>query len=142
VVLQSFYPNHYALELARRQDYDGFFRREIEFRKLMGYPPASRLVAFLVSDRRLERALRTAERVAAALRARAAAGASGGSLRILGPAMAPLERLRGEYRCQILLKSPPGSDPLPIVHDVFTELAARKAPLRKVRVDVDPLSLL
>ena len=61
--------------------------------------------------------------------------------RVLGPATAPLERLRGQYRMQILVKSPPDLDAISILQDGLVEIERRKAS-SKVHVDVDPLSLL
>src|SRR5262245_50486784 len=100
VVIQSFYPDHYALRFARRADYAGFFQKESEFRRLMGYPPWTRLVQLLVTHAELERAMALAERIASALRTAARAQSAVPAVRVLGPALAPLEKLRGKYRCQ------------------------------------------
>ncbi len=142
VVIQSFYPDHYALQYARRQDYDGFFRREIEYRKLMSYPPARALVQILITDADLVKAMRAGEKIAAALKTSSAGKPGESRPYVLGPASAPLEKLKGRYRVQLLIKSMPGADVLRVLHDAFAGLARDKFSLKNVHVDVDPLSLL
>jgi primosomal protein N' (replication factor Y) len=141
VVIQSYHPENYALQFARRQDYPGFYRQEIDFRRLMGYPPFQNLIQILVSDSDASRALHTAEQIAAALKLRISRADCIDKPRVLGPATAPLERLRGQYRMQILVKSPPDLDAISILQDGLVEIERRKAS-SKVHVDVDPLSLL
>ncbi len=142
VVLQSFHPDHYALRFAREQDYRGFYEREIEFRRLMGYPPFLKLVQILVSDADAAKASRTADWIATALRERARVMQEPARPRVLGPAPAPLEKLRGKYRIQILVKWPAGSDHAPLLEDCFADLARHRVSTAGVHVDVDPLSLL
>ncbi len=142
VVVQSYYPDHYALQYARRQDYVGFYRKEIEFRRLMGYPPFRNLVQILIEDPDPGKAARTAERIADVFKKRVRAGSTGARTVILGPASAPIEKLRGNYRMQILIKSPPGFDAAPLLEDCFSQINEHKISTSKIRVDVDPLSLL
>jgi primosomal protein N' (replication factor Y) len=141
VVIQSFYPEHYALRFAREQDYEGFFRHEKEFRSLMRYPPAGRLIQIVVANTDEGRGLRIAEKIADALRERLRRARTDG-VRVLGPAAAPIEKLRGSYRFQLLVKYDLDADAHPALDAAFADLAARKVSLRNVRVDVDPLSLL
>jgi primosomal protein N' (replication factor Y) (superfamily II helicase) len=142
VIVQSYQPDHYALQYAAKQDYAGFYRHEIEFRRLLGYPPFRNLVQILVSDSDQAKAFRIGEKVASALKQgnQRMEGAAG--LHILGPAAAPLEKLRGKYRVQILLKLERKEDAAKALQEAFARLAAHKVPLKEVRVDVDPLSLL
>jgi primosomal protein N' (replication factor Y) len=135
VVLQSYRPDHYALRLACAQDYGGFLERELEFRRTMGYPPAGALVNLVFRAAERERAAREAWAVARALRER-----SPGLFRVLGPASAPLARLRGEFRMQVLLKGPRRSM-REAVRDV---LDRRYGPVRwpGVVVDVDPATVM
>ncbi len=142
VVIQAFYPEHYALQNARRQDYDGFFRREIEYRELMGYPPMRGLVQILITDAKAAKARQSGEKIAAALKAGAAGLDADSRPHILGPAFAPVEKLRGKYRIQLLIKSKPGTDVLPLLRDAFARLEEQKVSLRNAHIDVDPLSLL
>ncbi len=142
VILQSFYPDHYALRFARKQDYGGFYHQEVEFRGLLGYPPFTQLVQILVSEASVQKAFMIAGKIAAALRMFVPQSDSGQKVRLLGPAVAPLERLRGKYRVQILLKVYPGGDLLGALDQAFRYASEHRVPLRNVSVDVDPLSLL
>jgi primosomal protein N' (replication factor Y) len=142
VVLQSFYPENYALRFARKQDYQGFYEQEIEFRRLMGYPPFRNLIQFLVSDPDASKATRNADKIAGILKQQIRIAEEGSRPRVLGPAPAPLEKLRGKYRMQILLKWHPESNPTAVLHNCFAELARHKISSGKIHVDVDPLSLL
>jgi primosomal protein N' (replication factor Y) len=141
VVIQSFYPDHYAMHFAQKQDYRGFFEKEIEFRKLMGYPPFRNLIQIVVSDPDNSKAMRNAEKIAATLKLHSEKMEAKSKPHILGPAAAPLEKLRGNFRMQILIKARSGNDSLPILQDCFADLDRQKIS-SKVNVDVDPLSLL
>ena len=141
VVIQSFYPDHYAMHFAQKQDYRGFFEKEIEFRKLMGYPPFRNLIQIVVSDPDNSKAMRNAEKIAATLKLHSEKMEAKSKPHILGPAAAPLEKLRGNYRMQILIKARSGGDSLPVLQDCFADLDRQKIS-SKVNVDVDPLSLL
>jgi primosomal protein N' (replication factor Y) (superfamily II helicase) len=141
VVIQSFYPDNYALHFAQKQDYQGFHEKEIEFRKLMGYPPFRRLIQIVISDPDAAKASRNADKIAGALKAQFDKMESGSRPHILGPAAAPLEKLRGNYRMQILIKIRLGIDATTVLQDCFANLDSQKIS-SKVHVDVDPLSLL
>jgi primosomal protein N' (replication factor Y) len=135
VVLQSHLPDHYALRLACAQDYEAFFEREMEFRRTMGYPPSAALLNLIVRSADARKGAREADALARALRERAA-----GQFRVLGPARAPLARLRREHRHQILLKG----------RRAAMREAARQALVERygevrwpgVSVDVDPVSVM
>jgi primosomal protein N' (replication factor Y) len=142
VVIQSFYPDHYALTSAKQHDFSAFFAREIEFRRQLGYPPFCNMVQILVTDSELQRAFLAGEKIAAALKRCRDSAPPGSGCRVLGPAAAPLEKLRGKYRVQLLLKLPAGTSAAPLLETAFGLLAAEKVPLAGVHVDVDPLSLL
>jgi primosomal protein N' (replication factor Y) len=142
VVIQSYHPENYAVQFAQEQNYQGFYEQEIEFRKLMGYPPFRRLIQILISDPDRDKALRTAEKIAGALRQCAAKTEGHWKPHILGPAAAPLGKLRGQYRIQILIKLHPGAGGISILQDCFEDLERKKISSAKVHVDVDPLSLL
>jgi primosomal protein N' (replication factor Y) len=135
VILQSHLPDHYAVERACAQDYLAFFEREMEFRRTMGYSPAAALVNLLLRSSDAAEAAEGAEALARRLR-----GEAQGRYRVLGPARAPLARLRGEHRWQILLK---GGRPA-MREAVRRALVERFGPVRwpGVSVDVDPMSLM
>jgi primosomal protein N' (replication factor Y) len=141
VIIQSYHPDNYALQFAQNQDYRGFYEREIEFRRLMGYPPFSRLVQILISDPDSVRACDTAEKIAQRLKLHVARSDARFRPHVLGPAAAPIEKIRGNYRMQILLKCRPESVSASLLRECFDELEHKKFS-SKVHVDVDPLSLL
>ena len=141
VVIQSFYPDNYALHFAQRQEYEGFYEKEIEFRKLMGYPPFRQLIQIVISDPDQAKASRNAEKIAGALKAHFGQIKSDAKPHLLGPAAAPLEKLRGNYRMQILIKINPGIEATAILQDCFAHLESQKIS-SKIHIDVDPVSLL
>ncbi len=100
VVIQTFMPQHETILLAREHRFDEFVRRELSRRKALGYPPFRRLMLIRFSHPKAEHGLRLARAVADVFRRRAST-----SLQILGPAPAPLQRLRGRYRFQMLIKA-------------------------------------
>ena len=98
-IVQTLFPTHYSIQHACRQDYAGFFEEELQFRQAMQYPPAVALVNAIVKGR--------TEQARDARRRRAGAGAAGRTrapYRVLGPAPAPLSRLKGEHRAQFFMK--------------------------------------
>jgi primosomal protein N' (replication factor Y) (superfamily II helicase) len=138
VLVQTFYPEHYAIRLARDQNYPGFFNKEMSFRRVMHYPPAAFLANIVARDVKLERAAEIAALLENFLRR--AAGEH--TLRILGPHPAPLARVKGRYRIQILLKA----NSRPHLHRVLRGLSAEcdrdRIPPRSVTIDVDPVSIM
>jgi primosomal protein N' (replication factor Y) len=135
VILQSHLPDHYALRLACAQDYEAFFAHEMEFRATMGYPPALALVNLVLRSRDAAQAARAAAALARTLRE-----ACAGRYRVLGPASAPLARLRQEHRVQILLT---GQRPA-MRSALRSALLARFGEVRwpGIAVDVDPVSIM
>jgi primosomal protein N' (replication factor Y) len=134
-IIQTLYPEHYSVQLACRQDYPGFFEREINYRRGMRYPPFVALVNAVVRGRSFEEAMQTAVDIVAGLGPATAAG----GFAILGPAPAPLARLRGEHRVQFFLK---GARRAEMRNALKTVLAGMPQIRRRVTVDVDPLSVL
>ena len=135
VVLQSHLPDHYALTLAVEQNFEAFFEREMEFRRTMGYPPVAALVNIVIRAAQAGPGAREADALGRKLREVAA-----GRFRVLGPAHAPLARLRNEHRFQILLK---GQRPA-MRRAVREALVDRYGPTRwpGIVVDVDPLTVM
>jgi primosomal protein N' (replication factor Y) len=132
--VQTLFPSHYSIRLATTQDYAAFFAEEMHFRTAMQYPPVLAMVNVVVRGRTLDEALEGAG--ALARRARALAGAG---VTVLGPAPAPLARLRGAYRAQCFLKG----TSRPVLGAAVRE-AARALPAlaKRLIVDVDPLTVL
>jgi primosomal protein N' (replication factor Y) len=142
VVLQSYHPENYALRFAQQQDYFGFYQQEIDFRKMMGYPPFRNLIQILVSDADAGSAGRVAETIAKTLKRHSSQMEVGMRPHVLGPAAAPMEKLRGSYRMQILVKYPPDSDIRTFLQSCFDDLERHRISSATVHIDVDPLSLL
>jgi primosomal protein N' (replication factor Y) (superfamily II helicase) len=134
-VVQTLYPNHYSIQLACRQDYPAFYEKELHFRKAMRYPPVVSLINTIVRGRTFTGAMDDAAEIVQRLREADQQGA----LRVLGPAPAPLGRLRGEYRTQLLVK---GVNRRRMREAVVAAIAAKPDLPRRVTVDVDPLSVL
>jgi primosomal protein N' (replication factor Y) (superfamily II helicase) len=132
-IVQTLYPGHYSIELACRQDFPAFYEREMLFRRAMRYPPLISLVNAVVRSRTFAGAMDDAAGIVEQMRR------SDNGLRILGPAPAPLGKLRGEYRAQLLIK---GTNRKKIREALQSALAARPELQRRVAVDIDPLSVL
>ena len=132
-IVQTLYPDHYSIQLACRQDFPAFYERELQFRRAMRYPPLMSLVSAVVRSRTFAGAMDEAADIVERLRI------ADPGLRILGPAPAPLGKLRGEYRAQLLIK---GMNRKKIREALQSALAARPELQRRVVVDVDPLSVL
>jgi primosomal protein N' (replication factor Y) (superfamily II helicase) len=136
VVIQAFDPGHPVLRSAATQDYEAFYEREIGYRRALRYPPFTAVVEVVVEDGDPARASAWS-----AVLADAIAREGGEKLILSGPGPAPIERLKGKYRMQILVRS---AGRRRLVESVGRALEASegKVPRRAVRVDVDPVSLL
>jgi primosomal protein N' (replication factor Y) len=102
VIVQTFNPDHYAVAAAARDGAKAFYRQEMEYRREASYPPFSRLVN-LVTTASAEEHARAA---AVALKDILRPGIEPGEGEIMGPAPAPLARLKGKYRYHLAVKSP------------------------------------
>jgi primosomal protein N' (replication factor Y) len=136
VVVQTYNPEHYAVECARRHDSVDFYRQEVAFRRSAGYPPFGELVLVTVAGADREEAARAAAEVAAELRK--TVGSQGA---VLGPSPAPLAHLRGLERIQILLKGEFGVTGREALRAVADGVRRREEGLR-LTWDVDPQSML
>jgi primosomal protein N' (replication factor Y) (superfamily II helicase) len=105
VILQTYTPEHYALQAVAKHDYQLFFEREMAFRKRAAYPPYSRLTRLVYATGGAEQAEVGARQLATSLRSLLAEG-NAGSGEVVGPVPCRLPRLRGRWRWQILLRSP------------------------------------
>jgi primosomal protein N' (replication factor Y) (superfamily II helicase) len=137
VLIQTYFPEHYAIQDAVRQEYLSFYERELHFRRMMSYPPFTSLANVIVRDTNLEKAIRWSRRLSEYFALHDAKG-----IRILGPASAPLARLKREHRFQFLLKSPRRSVLTKVLSGALAFCDANEIPQTAVLADVDPLSLL
>jgi primosomal protein N' (replication factor Y) len=133
-IVQTIYPDHYSIQLACHQDYPAFFEREMKFRQAMRYPPQVSLINTIVRARTYTAAMDDAAAIVQQLRQ-----LNQKEFRILGPAPAPLGKLRGEYRVQFLLKS---TNRKRMREALLGVLAKRPDVARRTTVDVDPVSVL
>ena len=136
VLVETYYPEHYAIQLAARQDYLTFFEKEVQFRRLLHYPPFTALASILVRDTKIENAIRWSRQLFAFLAPQESRG-----VKVLGPAAAPLARLKREYRFQFLLKAPKRAQLTRAVTELLAFSEEKGIPQKAVLVDVDPLSL-
>jgi primosomal protein N' (replication factor Y) len=134
-IVQTIYPKHYSILHACRQDYDAFFAEELRYREAMHYPPITALVNVVVRAADARASLSDASTLARHLRRRADAG----RFKVLGPAPAPVAKLRGEYRTQLFLK---GSHRGAMREAVQAAVAAEGEMRRRVAIDIDPVSIL
>ncbi len=134
VLVQTYSPEHYALQAAATHDYAGFYAQEMGFREPLGYPPFGHLVNLVFAGNDPVRVQRAADNAITLLQHEP------GSVEVLGPAPCPLALLRGKTRCQILLKAPTR---LPL-HRLLQRLDKAPALPGGVRlsVDVDPIDML
>ncbi len=141
VLLQTFQPEHPAVRFASRHDYHGFFDTEVRARRELGYPPFGHLVAVRLDGPRLLDVARAAERLEGTLLD--APLVRSGEVEVLGPAPAPIERLRGRWRFRILLRAARRS-PLRAVAGNLAHALETLRLGRDVRatVDVDPVQML
>jgi primosomal protein N' (replication factor Y) len=135
-VIQTIYPEHYAIQLACRQDYAAFYERELMFRRAMHYPPRVALVNAIVHGSTYAQAMHDATRIVERLHAEIGRAVD---VRVLGPAPAPLGKLRGQYRVQFLVK---GTNRRGMREAVLAALSAHPSIARRTTVDVDPVSVL
>jgi primosomal protein N' (replication factor Y) len=136
VLVETYYPEHYAIQLAVQQDYVSFYEKEAHFRRMLHYPPFTALASVLVRDRKIENAIRWSRALAGYF-----APFENRGVKILGPAAAPLARLRKDYRFQFVLKSPKRSALSLALSGALDFCDAKKIPDTAVIVDVDPTSL-
>ncbi|PYQ51363.1 MAG: primosomal protein N' [Acidobacteria bacterium] len=136
VVIQSAFPTHYAIQHALRHDYESFYEAEIQFRRTFHYPPVTSMIAILFRGAKVfdvERAATTCGRMLE----EAIAPLEG--TRMQGPAPAPLSRIKGVYRFQILLRSP---HRVALRRAVEGVMGGRRWAGADVAIDVDPINIL
>jgi primosomal protein N' (replication factor Y) len=134
-IVQTLFPEHYSIQLACAQDYPAFFEKELRYRRAMHYPPLVGMINVVVRGRSFDDAFSAAGDIVRRLEP----AASAGGFATLGPAPAPLVRLKGEHRVQFFLK---GSRRQQMRQALQAALAGLPELRRRVTIDVDPLNLL
>jgi primosomal protein N' (replication factor Y) len=135
VLIQTYVPHHYSIRAARDQDYARFIRREMELRRELMYPPFARLALVRIEGNEPAHVSDGATKIATLL----AHVAKPESMRVLGPAPAPIERIKQRYRWQVLLKARERHE----LRAALTEVASYRADDGvRVSIDIDPLNML
>ena len=141
VIVQTYAPDHYAIQYLTAHDYRGFFAAESEFRRALNYPPFSRLVNLRVDGPKLANVEKRAQALASQLReVQSTSSKFRHHIEVLGPAAAPIEKLRNRYRWQILLRSKQTSTLLAFARRAPELFRASRAV--RLHIDVDPYSML
>src|SRR3984957_20311269 len=137
VVLQTYFQDHYAVQYAARHDFIGFYEKELQFRSWMHYPPYSALANVLVRSDKLDDALQWSGTLGKWFDSTRHEG-----VRVLGPAVAPIMRLKRDYRYHFVLKSPSREKLNTTLRAMLAHAAQKKIPRTQVVVDVDALWLM
>ncbi len=137
VILQTYFQDHYAVQFAARHDFAGFYEKELQFRSWMHYPPYSALANVLVRSDKLDEALQWSGILGNWFDKTRHEG-----VRVLGPAAAPILRLKRDYRYHFVLKSPSREKLHATLRAMLAYAAQQKIPRTQLIVDVDALWLM
>ena len=138
VLIQTYYPEHYALRHAVNQDYEGFYAEEIRYRERLAYPPFFVLGSIMIKHRDHTRAQTNANILRRALDA----ANSDRQVRVLGPAPATIARLKNEFRIQMILKSQSRRALREVLDIALSDAESRGCEMRHVYVEIDPVNLM
>jgi len=136
VLIQTVNPDHYAIQCAAAQDYEKFYVKEIEFRRLMHYPPFGALANVLIRATNEEDALSRSAALGRML------NPAPEGVRVMGPAPAAVARLKNEFRYQVLLKTSSRKRLNELLGEIRRFAAAEKWNPTSLAIDVDPMTLL
>jgi primosomal protein N' (replication factor Y) len=136
VLVQTINPDHYAVRLAGAQDYQAFYEKELNFRRMMHYPPFSAMANVLVRSEKKEMAMRMSSELGMLLTPPPE------KLRVMGPAEAPVPRLKNEYRYQFLIKAASRKSLNQLLQRVRSFAIDHKWGATALVIDVDPLTLM
>jgi primosomal protein N' (replication factor Y) len=138
VVVQTYYPDHYAILAASKHDYAAFVERELKYRRWMHYPPFGVLANVLVQSAKLEEAAGWS----AVLGKYLVESQNAGGVRVLGPCTAPIARIKNVYRFHLILKSTSRQALNAALRGMLARADAAQIPRRNLIVDVDALRLM
>ena len=136
VLIQTTNPDHYAVRHAAAQDYAKFYEQELQFRRAMRYPPFSALANLLIRSEKQEQAMKMSAELGQLIEP------APEGIKMLGPAQAPVERLKTEYRYQILLKAASRTKLNELLAKLRAYSVEQKWSATSLVIDVDPLSLM
>ncbi len=138
VVVQTYYPDHYAILAATKHDYAAFAERELKYRRWMHYPPFGALANVLVQSAKLEEAAGWSS----VLGKYFVQNENSGAVRVLGPCTAPIARIKGVYRFHLILKASSRKALNAALRGMLAHAETAGVPRRNVTVDVDALRLM
>ena len=138
VVVQTYHPDHYAIKAAKSHDYLGFAEREMQFRRMMHYPPFGVLANVLVQSEKMEEAAGWA----AILGKYFAQNRGSAAIRVLGPCTAPIARIKNVHRFHLILKGATRKAVNAALKGMLAHAAEAGVPRRNLIVDVDALRLM
>lgn len=136
VYMQTINPDHYAVRLAAQQNYPAFFEKELQFRRFMKYPPFAAMANVLVRSPKQEDALRMSTELGHHLTP------APENMRLMGPAEAPVPRLKAEFRYQLLIKSGSRKALNALLRKAREFARSQKWSATALVIDVDPLTLM
>ncbi len=137
VVVQTYYPDHYAILAASKHDYSSFVERELKYRRWMHYPPFGVLANVLVQSPKLEEAASWSATLGKWFQQKALEG-----VRVLGPCTAPVARIKGIYRFHLILKAASRKALNAVLRDMLAHADEAGVPRRNIIVDVDAQRLM
>jgi primosomal protein N' (replication factor Y) (superfamily II helicase) len=137
VILQTYFQEHYAVQYAATHDFAGFYDKELRFRSWMHYPPYSALANVLVRSDKLDEALEWSGILGKWFEKTRHEGT-----RVLGPAAAPIVRLKRDYRYHFVLKSASRENLNALLRSLLVYAVQQKIPRTQVIVDVDAVWLM
>jgi primosomal protein N' (replication factor Y) len=138
VVVQTYYPDHYAIVAASTHNYASFVDRELKYRRWMHYPPFGVLANVLVQSQKLEEAAGWSSTLGKYL----VQNQNGGAVRVLGPCTAPIARIKGTYRFHMILKAASRKALNDVLRGMLAQADEAGIPRRNLIVDVDALRLM
>ncbi len=141
VFIQTFQPEHYAIQAAAKHDYRSFFQEEFGRRKELHYPPAARLALLKIVAPNPEAGIKAC-RAAGRIAARAAKESGVDGVEILGPAPSLLFRVQGKYRWNLLIKADKAAGLHRLCTRLMKGLGETDIPTGTFRLDIDPTSVM
>lgn len=141
VIIQTYNAEHDSIVFARNHDYEGFAKHELEIRSQLHYPPIGRLVSFRIQGTHLGKVEETARLLARRAQSLKAQFPQYSSVEVLGPAEAPLSKLRGQFRFHLLVKSTQVAAVNPFSRQLLGDQEWVPSGI-KILIDIDPMSLL
>lgn len=135
VVIQTYKPDHYAIQFALKQDYEGFYNEEIGYRELMDYPPAAHMLSVLITGENEDSVKNLSERLAKLVREQF-------KKLVIGPSPCSISKINDVYRYAFYIKDKEYNNLVEIKDMLEGELSIRKQFKENVFFDFDPLNMV